>query len=141
MSRNESSTRKDLIDTKLSVAGWDIKNGSQVGLEIPVDGAGAEPWNGVTDYSLYNLKGEIIAIVEAKRQSRHPRQAKAQVLHYVTEIAKRQSFKPFAFMSNGEKIFFWDVGNSAPREESRPVPLCIIRQRNLCYLIRFFASP
>ena len=26
-----------------------------------------EPWNGVTDYCLYHLSGEILAIVEAKR--------------------------------------------------------------------------
>lgn len=115
MSRNESRTRKELIDLQLAKAGWKIEDRNQVKLEIPVDGEDAEPWNGVTDYCLYNLKGEVIAVVEAKRQTRHPRQAKAQVRHYVTEIAKRQTFTPFAFMSNGEKIFFWDVGNSAPR--------------------------
>jgi type I restriction enzyme R subunit len=33
----------------------------------------------------------------------------------VTEIAKRQSFPPFAFMTNGHDIHFWDVGQANPR--------------------------
>ncbi|NEQ22539.1 MAG: DEAD/DEAH box helicase family protein, partial [Microcoleus sp. SIO2G3] len=75
------------------------------------------PWNGVTDYCLYLPNGEVIAVVEAKRQSRDARVAEQQVRHYVTEIEKHQSFRPFAFMSNGDMTFFWDVGN----ENKRPV--------------------
>ena len=63
-----------------------MHDASQVGSEKPVDGAGAEPWNGVTDYSLYRANGEIIAVVEAKRMSRDPRVAKEQIRHYLTEI-------------------------------------------------------
>ena len=63
--RNEARTRKELIDTALTTAAWDLHDASQVGFEIPVDGAGAEPWNGVTDYCLYRANGENIAVVEA----------------------------------------------------------------------------
>jgi type I site-specific restriction endonuclease len=59
-----------------------------VGFEIPVDGAGAEPWNGVTDYSLYRSNDEITEVIEEKRMSRDPRVAKEQVRHYITEIEK-----------------------------------------------------
>lgn len=113
--RNEARTRKELIDKALSVAAWNLLDASQVGFEIPVDGAGAEPWNGVTDYSLYRPNGEIIAVVEAKRMSRDPRVAKEQIRHYVTEIEKRQSFQPFAFMANGIDTYTWDIGAEAPR--------------------------
>jgi type I site-specific restriction endonuclease len=58
-----------------------------------VDGYDAEPWNGVTDYCLYLPNHEVIAVVEAKRQSREPQVAEQQVRHYVTEIAKHQSFQ------------------------------------------------
>ncbi|MBD1809764.1 DEAD/DEAH box helicase family protein [Microcoleus sp. FACHB-SPT15] len=117
MSRNEANTRKELIDKALEKAGWSLDDSNQVGIEIPVDGYDAAPWNGVTDYCLYLPNGEVIAVVEAKRQSRDPRVAEQQVRHYVTEIEKHQSFRPFAFMSNGDRTFFWDVGN----ENKRPV--------------------
>ncbi|MGG6270157.1 DEAD/DEAH box helicase family protein [Leptolyngbya sp. AN03gr2] len=117
MSRTEAQTRKDLIDPKLVSAGWELDPAKgQVKFEIPVDGYDAEPWNGVTDYCLYQPNGEVIAVVEAKRQSRDPRVAEQQVRHYVTEIAKHQSFQPFAFMTNGYETYFWDVGSQAKRQ-------------------------
>ena len=115
MQHNEANTRREFIDRDLSLAGWDIRNPTKVGLEIPVDGAGAEPWNGITDYCLYHTTGEVIAVVEAKRTSRHARVAEEQVRHYVTQIEARQSFRPFSFMTNGLDIYFWDVGVNAPR--------------------------
>jgi hypothetical protein len=30
-----------------------LRDPAQVGIEIPVDGYDAEPWNGITDYCLY----------------------------------------------------------------------------------------
>ncbi|MDX2097772.1 MAG: N-6 DNA methylase, partial [Leptolyngbyaceae cyanobacterium bins.59] len=99
-SPNEAWTRKELIDPKLEAAGWDLSPAKgEVRFEIPVDGYDAEPWNGVTDYCLYRSNGEVIAVVEAKKQSRDPRVAEQQVRHYVTEIAKHQSFQPFAFLT------------------------------------------
>jgi type I restriction enzyme, R subunit len=112
---NEAKTRYLLIDPALTKAGWNLANRSQVRFEIPVDGEDAEPWNGVTDYSLYLPNGEIIAVVEAKRQTHDPRLAQQQAEHYVTEIAKHQSFKPFAFLTNGTDIYFWDAGYAPKR--------------------------
>jgi type I site-specific restriction endonuclease len=73
MSRNEANTRKDLIDPALEKAGWNLeKDKNQVGIEVPVDGYDAEPWNGVTDYCLYRPNGDVIAVVEANdRVSSH----------------------------------------------------------------------
>lgn len=132
MTRNEAKTRKDLIDPLLTKADWDLANLHQVGLEIPVDGYDAEPWNGVTDYCLYRANGEVIAVVEAKRQSRQPEVAEAQVRHYVTEIEKHQSFRPFAFMTNGDKILFWDVDQENKRQVAGFFSLADLE--NLLYL-------
>jgi type I restriction enzyme, R subunit len=115
---NEFRTRTSLIDPALKRAGWNVKDATQVGLEIPVDGYDKEPWNGISDYSLYDASGSVLAVVEAKRFSRNPRDADAQLNHYVTEIAKRQSFKPFGFMTNGNQTYFWAVGESNPRQVS-----------------------
>ncbi|MEY3302753.1 MAG: hypothetical protein ACK5RE_05700 [Pseudanabaena sp.] len=57
MSPSEQSTRKNLIDPKLKLAGWKLEDKNQVGFEIPVDGYDAEPWNEVTDYCLYLPNG------------------------------------------------------------------------------------
>src|SRR5260370_5813295 len=112
---NEALTRAKLIDPQLRHAEWRLDDKTQVQIEIPVDGYDAEPWNGVTDYCLYQPSGEVLAVVEAKRCTRHPREADEQLRHYVTEIAKRQSFAPFGFMANGHATHFWEVGLSNPR--------------------------
>jgi type I site-specific restriction endonuclease len=98
---NEARTRKEMIDPALVKAGWNLKDPAQVGIEIPVDGYDAEPWNGITDYCLYRANGEVLAVVEAKKQLRDPNVAREQARHYITEIAKNQSFQPFAFLANG----------------------------------------
>ena len=113
---NEKITRKELIDPQLEKAAWHLKDKSRVGLEIPVDGYDQTPWNGITDYCLYRPNGEVMAVVEAKRTSTDPRLADAQATYYVTEIAKHQSFKPFAFLTNGYDIYFLDQGVAAKRQ-------------------------
>ncbi len=133
----EKQTRKSLIDPALRRAGWDVDDSNQVGIEIPVDGFDPAAWQtlerelhqirereggyevhlpaGISDYVLYRENREILAIVEAKRTSTDPRLAEAQTAFYVREIARRQSFQPFAFMTNGREIFFWDVGEADRR--------------------------
>ncbi len=134
----EAQTRRQLIDPALARAGWNVGDSSQVGLEIPVDGFDPAAWNalaeqlrrirgagqifegalpaGISDYALYRPNGEIIAIVEAKRTSTDPRLAQAQAEFYVSQIEQRQSFRPFAFMSNGRQTYFLDAGEANKRE-------------------------
>jgi type I restriction enzyme R subunit len=99
----------------LVAAGWKLDDPSLVRFEIPVDGYDAEPWNGITDYCLYDHAANVLAVNEAKRACRSPRNADEQLYHYVTEIAKRQAYAPFGFMSNGREIWFWEVGMANPR--------------------------
>src|SRR5919109_2487543 len=107
---SEELTRKEMIDPQLEKAGWYLRDHSRVKTEIPVDGYDAEPWNGVSDYCLYRENGE------AKRTTHDARLAEAQLTHYVTEIEKHQSFRPFGFLANGFEIYFADIGISAKRE-------------------------
>jgi type I restriction enzyme R subunit len=115
MPLNEAQTRALHIDPQLRTADWKLNDRTQVRLEVPVDGYDAEPWNGVSDYCLYDPSGNVLAVVEAKRCSRSPREADEQLRHYVTEIAKKQPFAPFGFMANGHEIWFWEVGLANPR--------------------------
>jgi len=112
---NEAETRASQINPQLRAAGWKLNDRTQVRVEVPVDGYDAEPWNGVTDYCLYDASGNVLAVVEAKRCSRNAREADEQLRHYVTEIAKKQPFAPFGFMANGHDIWFWEVGLVNPR--------------------------
>jgi type I restriction enzyme R subunit len=115
MTFNEAQTRALHIDPQLRAADWKLNDRTQVRREVPVDGYDAEPWNGVTDYCLYDASGNVLAVVEAKRCSRNAREADEQLRHYVTEIAKRQAFAPFGFMANGHDVWFWEVGLANPR--------------------------
>jgi type I restriction enzyme R subunit len=136
----EARTRTERIDPELERAGWDVYNRTgrdQVRFEIPVDGFDPAQWRalearlrqireqngiyegetprGISDYALYRENGEIIAIIEDKRARSDPRLAEAQADFYVTEIEKRQGWSPFAFLSNGYDIYFYDAGRSARR--------------------------
>ena len=115
MTLNEAQTRVLQIDPQLRAADWRLNDRTRVQFEVPVDGYDAEPWNGVTDYCLYDASGNVLAVVEAKRCTRNAREADEQLRHYVTEIAKRQTFAPFGFMANGHDIWFWEVGLLNPR--------------------------
>ncbi len=133
MTPSEAWTRRELIDPALLRAGWNVNDLAQVGIEVPVDGPDAEPWNGVTDYCLYRPDGQVLAVVEAKKQARDPNVAREQTRLYVLNIAERgaavgsqafpgpqtfsvpQTFTPFAFFTNGLDTYFWDVEAASPR--------------------------
>lgn len=116
---SEQKTRYNTIDPQLGKAGWNTRDRAQVGIEIPVAAYDPEPFEGITDYCLYRENGEVLAVVEAKRTCRDARVGKQQVLEYVTAIAKQQSFRPFAFMANGDDIFFWDSEAAAERHVAK----------------------
>ncbi len=111
----ERETRYTLIDPLLKKAGWNLNDRSQVLFEVPLENYDTELINGFTDYTLLRENGEVLAVIEAKRTSRDSRVGQRQVLDYVEAIEKKQSFRPFAFMSNGYDVFFWDSENSAER--------------------------
>jgi type I site-specific restriction endonuclease len=115
MTVNEARTRAQHIDPQLRAGEWRLNDRTQVRLEVPVDGYDAEPWNGITDYCLYDASGNVLAVVEAKRCSRNARDADEQLRHYVSEIALKQPFAPLGFMANGHDIWFWEVGLAHPR--------------------------
>ncbi len=112
---NEQQTRYSIIDPQLKKAGWNLSDRTQVGFEIPVTNYDKTFVQGFTDYCLCRSDGDVLAVVEAKRTSRDPRVGKEQALEYVTEIEKKQSFRPFIFLANGDDIFFWDSDHSAER--------------------------
>lgn len=104
---NEAKTRAILINPQLERAGWNLSDHSQVQFEVPVQGYDPTPWNGFTDFCLYDADGSVLAVIEAKRTARNAREGEEQLRHYVQEITSRQAFSPFGFMTNGLHHFFW----------------------------------
>jgi hypothetical protein len=130
MTPNEAKTRKDRIDPALAKAHWDVNNPAQVGIEVPVDGYDAEPWNGVTDYVLHHPDGTILAVVEAKKQMRDPNVARAQIQHYITEIGMCLRLKDACTLEVG----IFNLCNQSPKspgvENTRQDKSSVLQTRN-----------
>ena len=115
MDFNEARTRAAQINPQLEQAEWDLSDNTLVRFEVPVAGYDPRPWNGFTDYSLYDADGSVIAVIEAKKTARNPRDGEAQLRQYIDLISRTQDFVPFGFMTNGLHHYFWDVGLAHPR--------------------------
>ena len=85
---NESQTRSLLINPQLLAAGWKLSDRTQVRFEVPVARYDPTPWNGITDFSLYDPSGRVLSLVEAKRASRNPREGEEQLRQYGAEIGR-----------------------------------------------------
>ena len=116
MSLNENQTRKKLIDSQIAKANWNLFDHNEVRFEVPASGDDEDWTDGITDYSLYLPNGEIVALIEAKKQSRSPHTARQQALIYAERIEQNQSFRPFVFLANGIEIWFWNTEEETPRE-------------------------
>lgn len=95
------------IDQLLKDVGWALTDGKSVHFEYPLDDGGK------ADYVLADRNGRSIAVLEAKRTSKNPRDGEAQGIRYAAQLGV-----PFIFLSNGEEIWFWDRERDA---HPRPV--------------------
>src|SRR5262249_42676875 len=101
MDLNEAQTRAAQINPQLERAGCNLADHHQVRFEVLVAGYDPKPWNGFTDYCLCDSDESIIAVIEAKKTARNPREGEEQLRQYIEEITKKQGFAPFGFMTNG----------------------------------------
>jgi type I restriction enzyme R subunit len=126
MTKSEAQTRKEIIDKRLKLAGWDIGNPVHVTQELDI-------WVGLpqgvrepetsyqghlfADYALLSKDGKPIAVVEAKKTSVDAEIGKEQARNYAEKIQKANGGPmPFVFYTNGYEIFFWDTDNYPPRK-------------------------
>ncbi len=124
--KSEEETRKELIDTKLRTAGWDLNNLSQVlqefDIAVPLPEGVAEPrtpYGGhqYSDYVLLGRDGKPLAVIEAKKTSKDAAIGREQAKQYCHNIQRQYNCKlPFCFYTNGHDIYFWDLDNYPPRK-------------------------
>ncbi|MDF2448084.1 MAG: Type site-specific deoxyribonuclease [Bacteroidota bacterium] len=126
MSGNEAKTRKDIIDKRLQLAGWNVSDHTQVVEEFDIDvrvRLGVEEpttkYSGrqFSDYVLLGKDGKPLAVVEAKKSSVDANIGKEQAKQYCTNIhAQHGGELPFCFYTNGHDIYFWDLENYPPKK-------------------------
>ena len=113
--KNEKLTRKEIIDTRLKQAGWNVTDLTQVIEEFDIHLTIVEeptiPYAGhqFSDYVFLGKNGKPIAVVEAKKTSVDAALGREQAKQYCYNIQSTQGGElPFCFYTNGHNIYFWD---------------------------------
>ncbi|MCD8078846.1 MAG: type I restriction enzyme HsdR N-terminal domain-containing protein [Bacteroides sp.] len=123
--KNEKLTRKEIIDRRLQEAGWHVNDYTQVIEEFFVSTGShilSDPpppyGNQICDYVLLGKNGKPLAVVEAKKTTVDPRVGEEQAKQYAGYIQEQyQCELPFCLYTNGNEIYFWDLGNYAPPKD------------------------
>jgi type I restriction enzyme R subunit len=106
------------IDAQLRDVGWQIDDGHSVRYEYVLgDGTRA-------DYVLCNRHGHAIAVLEAKRTSRSPKDGERQGRAYAEHLGV-----PFVFLCNGEEMWAWEPGAEAHPRKVATLPSQIDLER------------
>ncbi len=95
MTQNEAQTRQKIIDQRLKLSGWDVKNPVHVTEELDIwvglpEGVAEPqtPYQGhlFADYVLLGKDGKPLAVVEAKKTSVDAEIGKEQARNYAEKI-------------------------------------------------------
>jgi type I site-specific restriction endonuclease len=116
MSLTEAETRRNLIDTNLRLAGWDLRDPSQVIPELDIHLAQAVMERPATPYVRHQfadyglvLHGAPRGVIEAKRTSVDAALGQEQALQYAQQLQQRQGgLIPLIFYTNGYDHYFWE---------------------------------
>jgi type I restriction enzyme R subunit len=97
----ESVVRIRLIDKQLLQAGWSSTNGTLL-TEFPLKQNPESPSteDQFADYVLLSRDGRILAIVEAKRNTRDALAGKRQAADYADFVRRQNGQDPFIFLAN-----------------------------------------
>jgi len=105
--RNEAETRAELIDPALADAGWGKVDESRIRREVIAPGrligGGKRAKADIADYVLI-YRGQKLAVVEAKAESKADTEGLAQAKRYSERLQAR-----FAYSTNGHGIYRVDM--------------------------------
>ena len=121
MTLHEAETRRQLIDEKLRLAGWNVQDPSQViqeldidltqtGHSLAADPKPISPYSGhqFADYALL-IHGKPAAVIEAKKTPKDAALGKEQALQYAQNIQKIHGGRlPLIFYTNGYDTYCWE---------------------------------
>ena len=104
---NPEAFSRILIDKALEFSGWDLLNPQQVQFELHTP-------SGRADYLLKDSLGRVLCVLEAKRESLDPYDAKEQARGYAENLKA-----PFIILSNGREHWFWNYERADQRDAYR----------------------
>jgi len=106
MSNSEAFSRI-LIDKALEASGWNLLEPQQVQFELNTG-------SGRADYLLKDKRGDVLCVLEAKREDVDPYDAKEQARGYAENLTA-----PFIILSNGREHWFWNYQRADRRDAYR----------------------
>ena len=111
---NEAETRDIWIDRLLAEAGWPLDQ--ERDREFPVTGMPSTSGEGYVDYVLWGDDGLPLAVIEAKRTKRDPREGQQQAKLYADCLEKQFGVRPLIYYTNGYEHWLWDDESYPPRK-------------------------
>ncbi|MFN2400154.1 MAG: DEAD/DEAH box helicase family protein [Gemmatimonadaceae bacterium] len=126
---SETDARRQIIDDRLLLAGWDVDDPSHVIQELDIYVGDGSPravrerprdyaGHRFADYALL-LGGKPAAVVEAKKTSRDAQLGQEQAKQYAEQLQRiHKSALPFILYTNGYETFFWDSEHYPPSKVS-----------------------
>jgi len=110
---SEAETRDYFIDLLLREAGWLLDQKRD--REFEVAGMPNRQGKGFVDYVLWGDDGRPLALIEAKRTKRDPREGQQQAKLYADCLETQFGRRPVIFYSNGYEHWLWDDVFYPPR--------------------------
>jgi type I restriction enzyme R subunit len=110
---DESATRDAYIDLLLREAGWPLENAED--REYEIAGMPNSQGVGYADYVLWGDDGKPLAVIEAKRTKRSPREGQQQAKLYADGLEQKFGQRPVIFYTNGYEHWIWDDASHPPR--------------------------
>lgn len=110
----ELETRKLYIDLMLQEAGWEVKethNAIERGkacVEIELAGMPNQSEVGYADYVLFSKSLQPLAVIEAKRTIRDPREGRHQAELYADLLERKYGIRPVIYYTNGFETYVID---------------------------------
>lgn len=111
---SEYETRKLYIDLMLEEADWTVQTQKNVRvagtacIEIELQGMPNVSEVGFADYVLFSKSLQPLAVVEAKRTIRDPREGRHQAELYADLLEKQYGIRPVIYYSNGFETYIQD---------------------------------
>lgn len=112
---SEAATRDLFIDLLLREAGWALNQERDREYEVSGMPNNSKGGKGFVDYVLWGDDGRPLALVEAKRTKRSPKEGEQQAKLYADCLEARFGRRPVLFLTNGYDHWLWDDASHPPR--------------------------
>ena len=107
--RNETDTRKYLIDVALREAGWDLQGANDKEFKVTnMPTSTNTSGTGYVDYVLWGDDGLPLALVEAKSTLQNATKGENQAQLYADALEQMYGRRPVMYYTNGYQTYLWD---------------------------------